>query len=91
MNVRRKGYKKRAVASLFWNIGPDYKFAVKLFSLIQKATASKSVPIDLRTNQVLKATGAYIDNDTGRSCLTLHAALAHAASHSTWLALQLCC
>ena len=78
MNVRKKSYKKQALASLFWYLGPDFKFAVKLFALVQKATPSKSVAIDLRTNDVLKATGAYIDNDTG--LLHLHLSCAGLAS-----------
>lgn len=72
MNIRRKAYKKRALASLHWYIGPDFKFAVKLYALVQKATASKSVPIDLRTNEVLKASSTMIDDDTGLPCPCIH-------------------
>ena len=66
MNVRRKIYKKRAVASVFWSIGADVKLAVKLFNLVQKAVPSKHVSVDLRTSKVLQIAGSHICNDTGK-------------------------
>ena len=65
MNVRRKIYKKRAVTSMFWSMGPNLRIAVKLFNLVQRALPSKHVSVDLRTNQLLRIAGSHICNDTG--------------------------
>lgn len=65
LHVRRKSYKKRALNSLLWTIGQNLDIAVNLYALIQKATASKSVTLDLKTNEVVHAEGAFICNDTG--------------------------
>lgn len=69
MNVRRKIYKKRAVASVFWTLSTDVQMAVKLFNLVQRAYPSKHVSVDLRTSQLLRITGANICNDTGNALL----------------------
>lgn len=65
MNVRRKIYKKRTVASMFWSLGGSLQIAVKLFNLVQRAYPSKHVSVDLRTSKLLRVAGAHICNDTG--------------------------
>ena len=66
MNVRRKIYKKRAAASMFWSMGTNVQMAVKLFNLVTKALPSKHISVDLRTSQPLRISAAYICNDTGK-------------------------
>ncbi len=73
MNVRRKIYKKRAAASMFWTLGGDVQMAVKLFNLVTKALPSKHISVDLRTSQPLRISAAYICNDTGKPFKSLYA------------------
>lgn len=64
-NIRQKTYKKRPLGSLLLKIGSDFAIAVKMYALVQKATASKSVSIDVKSNELLQADYAHVCNDTG--------------------------
>lgn len=83
MNVRRKIYKKRAVASIFWSFGPDIRLAVKLYNLISKATPSKHVSVDLRTSSLIRIAGSHICNDTGKPKIPSALHLQHATNPSS--------
>lgn len=64
--LRVKEMKKRSVASVPLTIGPDFKMAVKMYSLYRRATKESPQWLDARTNQPLTTETRWICADTGQ-------------------------
>ncbi len=64
-NLKMRTYKKRALTSWVWALGP-LGVGIKLYSLLSKASKARAVMTDL-SNRPLRSTGAYICQDTGNA------------------------
>ena len=65
-DLRVKEMKKRSVASVPLTIGPNFKMAVKMYSLYKRATKESPQWLDSRTNQPLTVETRWICSDTGQ-------------------------
>eukprot|EP01083_Nonionella_stella_P019293 53632_1 len=65
-DLRVKEMKKRCLSSVPLTIGPNFKMAVKMYSLFRRATKESPSWLDARTNQPLTTQTRWICNDTGQ-------------------------
>ena len=65
-DLRVREMKKRSIASVPLTIGPNFKMAVKMYSLYRKATKESPQWLDARTNQPLTTETRWICADTAQ-------------------------
>jgi ATP-dependent DNA helicase 2 subunit 1 len=63
--VRRKEYKKRSLATLPFELGPDISLSVNLFNMVMKAKKANPIYLHADTNRPLKIETKYVCGDTG--------------------------
>ncbi|GMH40380.1 hypothetical protein BSKO_08284 [Bryopsis sp. KO-2023] len=64
-SVRRRAYKKRALSSLVWSLGPDFGIGVQVFALYNAAKKPLPVYLDPKSNEKLISNTGYVCEDTG--------------------------